>query len=600
MKKALFIIISILPYYFTAAQNTFPSSGNVGIGTTVPQSPLDVNGIGRFTSFNNSLTTGSGVEIGYTGSTGVIQTYNRTGAAYLPLSFAGSTLSLNIGATQALYVNPIGNVGIGTTSPQATLDVNGSINLTVFPNYLKIGGNNAITGDANNLALSPLSSSGAVAINNAANSANLVTVLNNGNVGIGTTGPGTLLTLAKNNVISSNGNDGYISFASGTADNSASGARISMSGVSRTTYGGVLELHTGATGADNNMLFYIGDTEYMRLNNNGNVGIGTASPLGKLQVQTTNDTSPLSIAGSFSAAHSVVGTSASGLAFSKNQTSGGSAYITSVTPTLSWDPLGFQAGNYNWFINGSPTASMVLNGSGNVGIGTISPAAPLEVNGNIQADGSMVTNVASNGNTWFQATTSGTLATGMGSNSSSTANAYGAPSNSSFVGNAQNYPLVFTTSAVEHMRIQPNGNVGIGTTVPDQLLTVLGTIHAKEVNIDLSVPGPDYVFNKDYKLKSLTELNRYVAQNKHLPEIPSAETMEKNGINVGYLNMKLLKKVEELTLYLIEKDKQVEREKIINQAQQKVIVSLQDQLNEIKEQIKTWSGKTQNKKPQKI
>jgi len=116
--------------------------------------------------------------------------------------------------------------------------------------------------------------------------------------------------------------------------------------------------------------------------------------------------------------------------------------------------------------------------------------------------------------------------------------------------------LKFNTNATERLRVDINGKVGIGTTVPDQLLTVNGTIHAKQVNIDLSVPGPDYVFDKSYRLKPLSAVEKYVIANKHLPEIPAASTMEKDGVNVNELNMKLLQKVEELTLYLIEKDKE--------------------------------------------
>ena len=101
------------------------------------------------------------------------------------------------------------------------------------------------------------------------------------------------------------------------------------------------------------------------------------------------------------------------------------------------------------------------------------------------------------------------------------------------------------------MRINVAGNVGIGTTNPDSKLTVKGDIHAEEVRVDLSVPGPDYVFEEDYDLPSLESIQQYVKENKHLPEVPSASEMEENGIDLGVMNMLLLKKVEELTLHLI-------------------------------------------------
>jgi hypothetical protein len=96
------------------------------------------------------------------------------------------------------------------------------------------------------------------------------------------------------------------------------------------------------------------------------------------------------------------------------------------------------------------------------------------------------------------------------------------------------------------------GNVGIGTTSPDAKLAVSGQVHAQEVKVSVSVPGPDYVFEKDYKLTSLEEIKDYIDQNKHLPEVPSAKEMEKNGIQLGEMNMLLLKKIEELTLHVIQ------------------------------------------------
>lgn len=116
-----------------------------------------------------------------------------------------------------------------------------------------------------------------------------------------------------------------------------------------------------------------------------------------------------------------------------------------------------------------------------------------------------------------------------------------------------------------------DGNVGIGTEKPDAKLAVNGTIHSKEVKVDLTVPAPDYVFANDYKLRTLKEVETYVNQNSHLPEIPSAKEFEKNGIQLAEMNMALLKKVEELTLYAIEQEKKTEKlVKIIEEQNQRL------------------------------
>jgi hypothetical protein len=101
-----------------------------------------------------------------------------------------------------------------------------------------------------------------------------------------------------------------------------------------------------------------------------------------------------------------------------------------------------------------------------------------------------------------------------------------------------------------------NGNVGIGTTNPDQKLTVKGIIHTEEVRVDMTVPGPDYVFEPTYNLLPLSEVESYIKANKHLPEVPSAKEMEEEGLNLKEMNLLLLKKVEELTLHLIEMKKE--------------------------------------------
>lgn len=126
-----------------------------------------------------------------------------------------------------------------------------------------------------------------------------------------------------------------------------------------------------------------------------------------------------------------------------------------------------------------------------------------------------------------------------------------------------------------------DGNVGIGTERPDAKLAVNGTIHSKEVKVDLNVPAPDYVFANDYKLRNLQELENYVNENSHLPEIPSAKEFEKNGIQLAEMNMALLKKVEELTLYVIEQQKNTENLKKTVEEQTKLITEQEKRLNKL-------------------
>jgi hypothetical protein len=114
-------------------------------------------------------------------------------------------------------------------------------------------------------------------------------------------------------------------------------------------------------------------------------------------------------------------------------------------------------------------------------------------------------------------------------------------------------------TGIDALVINTAGNVGIGTTDPGSFkLAVNGKIWTQEVNVTMTNPGPDYVFEKEYDLLSLSELETYINQNKHLPEVPSAKEMEAEGLNLKEMNLLLLKKVEELTLHLIEMKKQLD------------------------------------------
>jgi hypothetical protein len=106
----------------------------------------------------------------------------------------------------------------------------------------------------------------------------------------------------------------------------------------------------------------------------------------------------------------------------------------------------------------------------------------------------------------------------------------------------------------ESMRITRNGNLGIGIKNPTERLQVAGCIKATEIKVEAQTA--DFVFEEDYQLKSLEEVEQFVQENKHLPDIPSAKQMQENGIGLAEMNKLLLQKVEELTLYAIQQKKE--------------------------------------------
>ncbi|BFP40635.1 hypothetical protein FGF1_14800 [Flavobacteriaceae bacterium GF1] len=195
------------------------------------------------------------------------------------------------------------------------------------------------------------------------------------------------------------------------------------------------------------------------------------------------------------------------------------------------------------FLPSNAQFTNIFPDDGNVGIGTLSPIDKLEIrDGRVRI---------SDGND--------RMYLGVENDSSRSIIAFGDDTNDR-LGFYFDY-WNGTSQDKELMSIHGNGRVGIGTTNPDAKLAVKGDIHAQEVKVDLNgAVAPDYVFKEDYDLRSLQEVQDYIKKHGHLPNVPSAKELEENGIELGALNMKLLEKIEELTLYVIELKKQNEQQ----------------------------------------
>jgi hypothetical protein len=202
----------------------------------------------------------------------------------------------------------------------------------------------------------------------------------------------------------------------------------------------------------------------------------------------------------------------------------------------------------------------ISQGTGTLGIGTTAPTAQLHATGTVRFGGLQANNaltrvvaIDANGNlAWRDVST---LGGGGGSGWNAGGNAV---ASAVTLGTTSNYALPFITNNVERMRIGANGNVAIGTTtiLDDYKLSVAGNIRAHLLKVYVT-GWADYVFEKDYKLLSLAEVEKYIQQHKHLPGVPSASEVTNEGLDVGGNQATLLKKIEELTLYMIEQNKKL-------------------------------------------
>ena len=121
---------------------------------------------------------------------------------------------------------------------------------------------------------------------------------------------------------------------------------------------------------------------------------------------------------------------------------------------------------------------------------------------------------------------------------------------------------LFLGANAGNIRIDAVGQVAIGNVVPAASafkLSVTGKIICEEVKVKLSAAWPDYVFDENHQLLPIDKLSDFIKSNKHLPNIPAAAEIEKNGMELGDMQKKMMEKIEELTLYIIQQEKRIKQ-----------------------------------------
>jgi hypothetical protein len=246
-----------------------------------------------------------------------------------------------------------------------------------------------------------------------------------------------------------------------------------------------------------------------------------------------------------------IGNSSSPTARSMNMLKFGDADYVQIGEWETDDMLSFKANKYN-FTNG------------NVGIGVSNPQYKLDVNGKMFLHTYDTYDDLYSSYLYWQAHR---LVMGVPAGTYAYTRVDIVPGGSSqgeLCSQFCMYHAYSETEKTENIRLASRGKswinndsyIGLGTDDPLYKLDVRGTIRADEILVS-NVNGADFVFDNSYILRPLTDVHKYIQEHQHLPEIPSAEEMQQKGVNMNELQMQLLQKIEELTLYIIQQEQRI-------------------------------------------
>lgn len=517
--KYLFQLITALLLFYTGIIN----GQNVGIGITNPAYPLTVYANGQ--GITQQGLSGF-VKMGF--YTSISEAYVLTVSNH-PLRF-----TTNNGFTQ-MILNTAGNVGIGTATPLTRFHIADGLtglSYTPLPGAVIERNNNTyltfLTPNANESGVlfgnSGNEAHGGIIYNNSATLQGLqfrgngnitrMVINNAGNVGIGEINPAAKLDLFYNSSATSphirlmeNDNTGPARIYFGNT--AQAGAYWKITGTNSTS-GIVFDKmgfgHSSVAG------------DILTVSGLATVGINNTTPYAPLGFEN-NSGNKIDLYYNSASSRYGFGIAAGLLQMYSNGVSG---------------DIAFGYGSSTSF-----TENMRIKGNGNVGIGNIDPTFPFDVSGRarLRQDG------ASTPGIWFNKPDN-TQGSFIGQFDANTFGIWGP-------GSAGSWKFFFDGN---------DGTLRVGTTqkATGYLVNVGGKVIAEEVRVQLRASWPDYVFKKDYKLMPLNEVEKFINTNNHLPGFKKAETIEKEGTDLGETQRKMVEKIEELTIYLIEANKKIE------------------------------------------
>ncbi|MEW7291254.1 hypothetical protein [Aquimarina sp. 2304DJ70-9] len=525
MKNVLLITSVFLSSMINAQTNTFPTNGNVGVGTANPEAKLQIQSSGahhssspsvrikdltnRATMFLESLTDNPTDFVFKNNNRLSWSMSTRASTDNYSLHFFPSTNGTTWGSpTLSLLTN--GNVGIGTITPQSKLEIkNGTQGVRFLTGtntsgyVLDIGVNDDGVNFSNNSTIRGFNFKNA--------NGGLLKITSNGNIGVGTTSPASRLDILTN----AGQTESFARFKVHDAPNDYFQILNSTGAANQ-----FIPLIKGHHESDNRYSLQIQGvaTEVNDSGTNALVNFDARRTNGPIQ------TRPLFIWTSYTTKMMTM-------------TANGNLGIGITTPKAG---LHVKSASIEELSTNNHDANLIIEGTGSSR--SMSKGATL---------GFVVPANADGGNPWQQGRIMVTP--------DNERNAYAAGRMFLQTRYLSNGAWRWRNNLV----LRSDGNVGIGTTTPDSKLAVNGKIHAKEVKVDL-VGWPDYVFKDEYNLPSLKEVEQHIQEKGHLQNIPSAKEVEENGILLGEMNKKLLEKIEELTLYTIAQEKRLTHQQEIN------------------------------------